>query len=204
MHDDSLILQGVLDRMNRGDGAARRAAQRELLDRACARLRRLAGTMFAGSFPALRDRHELDSVVHEAWLRLFQALEQVEPPTVADFFRLAAHKIRQVLLDMADGQRRRAARAASGRGGDAGPDALTFASDQTLDPVRLALWSEFHARVANLPEDERKVFELHYYLELPQAQIAQMLNLHARKVSYLWVSSIHRLADDLDGVGGFF
>jgi RNA polymerase sigma factor (sigma-70 family) len=200
MHDDSLILQGLLDRMNRGDAGARR----ELLDRACDRLRRLAGTMFARSFPMLRERRELDSVVHEAWLRLFQALEQVEPPTVADFFRLAAHKIRQVLLDMAEGQRRRVVREGSGRGGNAGFDAIALAVDQTLDPARLALWSEFHARVANLPEDERKVFELHYYMDLSQAQIAQMLNLHPRKVSYLWVSSIHRLADDLDGVGGFF
>jgi hypothetical protein len=31
---------------------------------------------------------------------LVQALDQVEPPTVADFFRLAAHKVRQALLDL--------------------------------------------------------------------------------------------------------
>src|SRR5262249_4709549 len=85
----STILQALLDRMNQGD----RAARRELLDRACGRLRRLAGTMLAGSFPALQGHHELDSVVHETWLRLVQALEQTDPPTVADFFRLAAHKI---------------------------------------------------------------------------------------------------------------
>jgi RNA polymerase sigma factor (sigma-70 family) len=173
-----------------------------LLDRACTRLRRLANTMFAGSFPALREQHELDSVVHETWLRLLQALDQVEPPTVADFFRLAAHKVRQVLLDMADRQRRRAARELPGLGGDSGPGGLAVAV-RTLDPARLALWSEFHAQVANLPEDERKVFELHYYLELPQAEIARVLGLHPRKVSYLWIASTERLADDLDGVEGF-
>jgi RNA polymerase sigma factor (sigma-70 family) len=73
----------------------------------------------------------------------------------------------------------------------------------TLDPARLALWSEFHGWVANLPEDERQVFELHYYLELPQAEIARMLDLHPRKVSYLWVAGTDRLADELDGVDGF-
>src|SRR5262249_4785861 len=104
MRDDSVILQGLLDRMKAGDVAARR----ELLEGACARRRRLASTMFAGSFPARKGQHELDSVVHEPWLRLLQALDQVGPPTVADFFRLAAHKVRQVLLDMADRQRRRA------------------------------------------------------------------------------------------------
>jgi RNA polymerase sigma factor (sigma-70 family) len=199
MGDDSLILQGLLDRMKQGD----RAARRELLDRACARLRRLASTMFAGSFAALREQHELDSVVHETWLRLVQALDQVEPPTVADFFRLAAHKVRQVLLDMADRQRRRAAREVLGVDGDSNSWGLAVKAGQTLDPARLALWSEFHARVADLPEAERQVFELHYYLELPQVEIARLLDLHPRKVSYLWVASTERLADDLDGVEGF-
>ena len=199
MSDDSIVLQGLLDRMNQGD----RAARRELLERACERLRRLANTMLAGSFPALRQQHELDSVVHETWLRLLQALEQVEPPTVADFFRLAAHKVRQVLLDMADRQRRRAAREVSGLGGDSDWGAVASVAGHTLDPARLALWSEFHGWVANLPEDERQVFELHYYLELPQAEIARMLDLHPRKVSYLWVAGTDRLADELDGVDGF-
>src|SRR5206468_115968 len=88
MSDDSTILQPLLDRMKQGD----REARRELLDRVCDRVRRLANTMLSGSFPALRAQHDLDSVVHEAWLRLLQALDQVEPPTVADFFRLTAHK----------------------------------------------------------------------------------------------------------------
>jgi RNA polymerase sigma factor (sigma-70 family) len=199
MSDDSLVLQGLLDRMNQGD----RAARHELLDRACARLRRLANAMLAGSFPALRGRHELDSVVHEAWLRLLQALEQVEPPTVADFFRLAAHKVRQVLLDMADRQRRRAAREAPAPGGDSDTWGFDGVGGDTLDPARLALWSEFHARAADLPEGERQVFELHYYLGLPQAEVARVLGLHPRKVSYLWVAATQRLADEMEGLAGF-
>jgi len=199
MSDDPAILQGLLDRMKQGD----RAARHELLDRACARLRRLANAMLAGSFPALRGRHELDSVVHEAWLRLLQALEQVEPPTVADFFRLAAHKVRQVLLDMADRQRRRAAREAPAPQGDSDTWGFDSVGGETFDPARLALWSEFHARVAGLPEDERKVFELHYYLGLPQAEVARVLGLHPRKVSYLWVAGTERLADEMEGLAGF-
>jgi DNA-directed RNA polymerase specialized sigma24 family protein len=104
--DSSTILQALLNRMNKGD----RAARAELLERACDRLRRLANALLGESFPALRQRHELDSVVHETWLRLVQALDQTEPPTVADFFRLAAHKIRQVLLDMAERQQHRGRR----------------------------------------------------------------------------------------------
>jgi RNA polymerase sigma factor (sigma-70 family) len=199
MSDDSdTVLQALLERMNQGD----RAARRELLERACERLRRLAGAMLAGSFPALRAHHELDSVVHEAWLRLLAALEQSEPPTVADFFRLAAHKVRQVLLDLVERHRRRAAREVLGLDGGTDGGAAEEVGGLTHDPARLALWSEFHARAATLPQEERTVFELHYYLGLPQAEIARMLGLHPRKVSYLWIAGTDKLAEGLDGAEG--
>jgi RNA polymerase sigma factor (sigma-70 family) len=160
-------------------------------------LRRLAARLLTGSFPAVQARHELDSVVHETWLRLLQALNRTEPPTVADFFRLAAHKIRQVLLDMAERQRRLGSRELLGLGDDSAPTVPATDANQTYDPSRLALWTEFHEKVGALPDDERAVFEMHYYLELPQAEIARVLDLNPRKVSYLWVAATDKLADGL-------
>src|SRR5262249_27115438 len=90
--DDSVHLQALIDHMNRGDADARR----ELIGRAYDRLRRLAGAMFHRSFPALKDHHDVESVVHDACLRLVQALDSVATPTVADFFRLAGRKVHQV------------------------------------------------------------------------------------------------------------
>jgi RNA polymerase sigma factor (sigma-70 family) len=190
----STELQGLLDRLRRGDGAARRL----LLERACERLRRLAGRMLHGSFPELAHRHEVDSVVHETWVRLLQALEKTEPATVADFFRLAAHKFRQVLLDMAQGERRRAQREVLGLSGADGTGPAPSAASTTCDPARLALWTEFHEKVATLSDQERAVFEMHYYLDLPQAEIAQVLGLHPRKVSYLWIAATEKLGEGLD------
>jgi RNA polymerase sigma factor (sigma-70 family) len=190
----SVELQSLLDRLGQGD----REARRLLLERACERLRRLAGRMLHGSFPELARRHEVDSVVHETWVRLLQALEKTEPPTVADFFRLAAHKFRQVLLDMAQGERRRALREVLGLSGADGERAAPPAASATCDPARLALWTEFHEKVATLGEKERAVFEMHYYLELPQAEIARVLDLHPRKVSYLWVAATEKLGEALD------
>ena len=60
------------------------------------------------------------------------------------------------------------------------------------------MWTEFHEKVATLSEQERAVFEMHYYLELPQAEIARMLDLHPRKVSYLWVAATEKLGEGLD------
>jgi len=195
MHDDSSVeLQGLLERLRQGD----REARRLLLERSCERLRRLAGRMLHGSFPELARRHEVDSVVHETWVRLLQALDKTEPPTVADFFRLAAHKFRQVLLDMVQSERRRAQREVLGLSGEDGQGSASTAASATCDPARLALWTEFHEKVAALGEQERAVFEMHYYLDLPQAEIARVLELHPRKVSYLWIAATEKLGEGLD------
>jgi RNA polymerase sigma factor (sigma-70 family) len=193
-------LQPLIDRLRQGD----RQACRDLLERAHGRLRKLAGRILSGSFPALRGCHDLDSIVDETWLRLVRALEKTEPPTVADFFRLAAHKIRQVLLDLAARERRRLGReVAAGGEASATDDVPPEPLDRSHDPARLALWTELHGRVATLPERERAVFEMHYYLNLPQAEIARLLGLHPRKVSYLWVAATEKLAGGLSGTGAF-
>jgi RNA polymerase sigma factor (sigma-70 family) len=192
--DDSALLQGLLDRLRQGD----REARHLLLERACERLRRLAGRMLHGSFPDVARRHEVDSVVHETWVRLLQALDKSEPPTVADFFRLAALKFRQVLLDMAQSERRRAQREVLGLSGVDSAGAAPSVAGTSHDPARLALWTEFHEKVATLSEQERAVFEMHYYLELPQAEIARVLELHPRKVSYLWIAATEKLGEALD------
>jgi RNA polymerase sigma factor (sigma-70 family) len=190
-------LQQLLDRLRAGEAAAKR----EFLDQVCQRLRRLAGKILSGSFPALQRRHDVDSVVHETWLRLVQALEKVEPPTVDDFFRLAAHKIRQVLLDMTSQQRRIDQRETLLGQSSSLNSSRGEPGNQTYDGERLALWTEFHNKVASLKDDERTVFELHYYLGLPQAEIARTLNVHPRKISYLWIAATESLADQMAGLG---
>lgn len=195
--DTTQELQPLLDRLRQGDKVARR----EFLELICGRLRRLAAHILHGSFSGLQFRHDVDSVVHETWLRLMQALDKADPPTVADFFRLAAHKIRQVLLDMADRQRRIDQREtflsrADSLSGDHGGD-HNSPGNQTYDGARLAQWTEFHNKVGRLEEPERTVFEMHYYLGLPQAEIAKTLDLHPRKVSYLWIAATEKLADEL-------
>jgi RNA polymerase sigma factor (sigma-70 family) len=189
--DDSTQLQGLIDRLQQGD----RQAKELLLERAYERMRRLAQRILAGSFPAVQARHDVHSVVHETWLRLLQTLDKSQPPTVADFFRLAAFKIRQVLLDLAERERRRGGREALGLPASAAED--NAPGQYTHEPGRIAVWTDFHERVASLPPDERAVFEMHYYLELPQTEIARVLELHPRKVSYLWVAATEKLADVL-------
>jgi len=196
--DSSAELQQLIDRFPSGDSAVRR----ELLARSFDRLRRLTAKMLGESFPRLQAGHDLDSVVNETWIRLVRALEQTSPGTVQEFFGLAAHKIRQVLLDMArkqtrlDRQNERELMVA-----DSGGDSAL--QQDTHNPLRLSMWTEFHARVPNLPDDERQMFEMHYYLEVPQVEIARLMNITPRQASRLWVSALERLTEGFAEVEEF-
>jgi RNA polymerase sigma factor (sigma-70 family) len=194
--DTSAELQAMIDRLRRGDVAARR----ELLERAHDRLLKIAARIFHDDFPGLRGRHDLESVVSEVWMRLIVALESTAPETVEGFFGLVFLKVRQVLLDMAHGQRRVDARHRRAPDG-AEPEVLAAfePSDTTHDPGRLALLTEFHEQVGKLPDEQRIVFDLHYYGGFSQAEIAQMLEVHRKQVSRLWLAATGRLAHWLDG-----
>jgi RNA polymerase sigma factor (sigma-70 family) len=187
-----------LERMNTGDGAARN----ELLAHAEKRLRRLALKMLRGR---MERWVECADVLQGAAVRLCQALEAVKPPTVPRFFALATEMIRRELIDLARhhfGKEGSAAHHATDGKGEqpaSGPPPLCERSDSTLDPGRLALWTEFHQRVEELPEPVRAVFELVWYQELPQAEVAQLLGVSVPTVKRRMVEARVRLMDLLEG-----
>ncbi len=195
--DTSAELRNLIDRLRRGDITARR----ELLERAHDRMLRIAARLFHDDFPGLHGRHDLESVVSEVWMRLVVALEATVPDTVEGFFGLVFVKVRHVLLDMAQGQRRIDARRREGPLDAADSEALAAIdrADTTHDPGRLALLTEFHEQVGKLPDEQRIVFDLHYYGGFSQAEIAQMLEVHRKQVSRLWLAATGRLAHWLDG-----
>jgi RNA polymerase sigma factor (sigma-70 family) len=192
-------LQLLIDRLRRGDDAARR----ELLRRAYDRLLRIAAKLFRQDYPALHGRHELESVVSEVWMRLAGALEKTQPETVEGFFGLVFLKVRQVLLDMASRQRRDDARRCAQPAEADDSDAVAAGDwlDTTHDPERLAALTELHNQIQGLPPDERTVFELHYYGDFSQVEISQMLDLNRKQVSRLWLAATGRLAKWLDEFG---
>lgn len=195
--DNSVHLKGLIERANAGDANARHDLVAHAYDRLC----KLAARIMAESFPALKDHHEVNSIVHETWIRLDQALDKTQPPTVADFFRFAAYKIRHVLLDMVAKYRVRVQREVLGRSdalNDGGARSPENMGNTTYDPRKLAEWTQFHQRVESLDPAQREVFEMHFYLDIPQSEIATLLELHPRKVSYLWVAATEHLADAVD------
>jgi len=191
-------LQDLIEKLRHGDESAREA----LLDRVYHRLRQIAGLVLHQDFDRLEAHHELDSVVDEAWAQLVQALKKTQPTTVDDFYGLIFRKVRHVLLDMARQERRHEQRRLGDlpNGGRFDSDLRYDPSDTTYEPSQLAFWTEFHREVESLPDDQRAVFDFHYFAEFPQAEIARLLQLHPKQVSRLWIAATVRLAERLDGI----
>jgi len=197
--DDSTQIRRCIDRMRAGDAAARD----ELLAHSRDRLTRLTRKMLR-DFPGVKRWEETDDVFQNAALRLCRALEEVQPPTAADFFRLAAAQIRRELLDLA---RRYSGTPGSGTlcagapGAGKAPVAAAGveAVDTTHDPNRLAAWTDFHHAVETLPAEELDVFDLLFYQGLPQAEAAVVLDVSERTLKRRWQAARLRLVQALGG-----
>jgi len=191
-------LDAWLVRIKGGDDAA----FEELLRHFGGRLAALASKMLKG-FPEVAAREQTGDVLQEALLRLDRALRALAareggPAGAkafqgADFFRLAALQIRRELLDLAEWHRHRPAGELTGPDGPAGPTPATW------DPSRLAVWTEFHQKAAELPEKVREVFELLYYDGLEQKDVARRLGVDVRTVKSRWQDARLRLSDAFGG-----
>ena len=66
-------------------------------------------------------------------------------------------------------------------------------------PATLDGWTEFHAQVEALPEDERQAVGLLYYQGLSQEEAAAVLGVSVRTVKRRWQSARLLLAKALRG-----
>jgi RNA polymerase sigma factor (sigma-70 family) len=200
--DRTLVIQGWIDRLLAGDESARES----LLECACGRLTLLARKMLRG-FPGVHRWEQTDDVLQNSLIRLDRALRSVAPPTAQDFFRLATTQIRRELIDLA---RRYSGSEGMGanqqslgdldiRGNSEG--AAHEVSELTREPSRLAVWTEFHLQVADLPDEDRQLFDLLWYQGLTQAAAAVVLGISERTVSRKWIAARleldHRLCGQL-------
>lgn len=197
--DDTTQLQLLIDRLQQGDDLARG----QLIGSAYERLRLLARKMLHTDFPRMQNVHATGSILDEAALRLLTALQQIHVHTVQEFFSLAALQMRRVLIDMA----RRLGREGPGifrqapAEQDSGPSTPpSDLADNTYDPAKLALWTEFHEKVEELPEKERSVVELYWYQGLTQEQTAQLLGISQSDVSRCWMRARLKLLDWVRGL----
>jgi RNA polymerase sigma-70 factor (ECF subfamily) len=198
--NQTLQVQGWLDRLRAGDESARK----ELLNCACDRLTRLTRKMLR-SYPRLKRWEQTDDVLQNAALRLYRALGQVTPAGPADFFRLAALNIRRELLDLAKhyygarGLGAKHATVARQPGAEDSTPAANEPPDAGGKSAGLEAWTEFHEQIGRLPEEERETFDLLWYQGLSQAEAASLLNVSERTIKRRWQSARLRLHEALHG-----
>jgi RNA polymerase sigma-70 factor (ECF subfamily) len=194
----TIEIQSCLERLQAGDESARQ----QLLQAAYDRLERLARKMLQ-SYPRLKRWEDTGDVLQNAALRLHRALGEVKPASVVDFLRLAAVNIRRELLDMTKhyfGPEGEGAHHATPK-----PDPETRSdgnappAQKSLDPAQLAMWTEFHRQVSELPDEEREVFDLLWYQGLSQAEAAGLLHVSERTIKRRWQSARLLLHDRMHG-----
>jgi RNA polymerase sigma factor (sigma-70 family) len=190
---DADQFQDLLDRLRRGDDAARQ----ELIACAYERLQQLARNLLHQDFPRLDRLHETASVANETAVRLLQALRTIRPTTAGEFFSLAIQHMRWALLNLAARQDRRAGEVNWPNQGE-GSTQDSFLDRQPAaraeEPPALALWTEFHRRVEQLPPEERAVVDLCWYFGRSQSEAARILEIHPKEVSRRWIKARLQLA----------
>ncbi len=201
MESTSAQLQLWLNQLQAGDPQSRE----RLLEFACDRLHRLAQRMLH-HYPHLRRWEQTDDVLQNSLLRLHRALQEVHPPTVADFMNFSASLIRRELIDLARkhfGPEAQGAHHASVevRPGEdpEGKGIEALAAESVSENDTLEAWAAFHEEVQRLPEEERQIVDLLFYKDLSQAEAAEILGVSERTVKRRWRSARLLLNERLHG-----
>lgn len=128
-------------------------------------------------------------LVHETYLKLARA-QPVDLENRAHFYGVAAHAMRQVLVDHA---RRRAAEK---RGGGRAPVTLTDGKGRfEMDLDRMLALDAGLARLGERNPRLAQVVELRFFAGMPSEEIAELLDVSVRTVERDWVKArlfLHR------------
>lgn len=194
-------LESCLSRLAAGDLAARD----EVIAIAIDRMRSLAHRMLR-TFPVVRRWDETDDVVQNASMRLYRALSQVVPRDPRGCLGLAAVQVRRELLDLA---RKHTGPESQGANHETnvrrldGRDQsrIDEAADASDSPDRLDRWTRLHEAAGLLPDEERELFHLAWYMGLKQEEIGTVLGCSVRTVKRRWESAKALIAKAVEGDG---
>jgi RNA polymerase sigma-70 factor (ECF subfamily) len=192
-------LENLLSRLAAGDPGGRD----DLIAIGSERMRGIAHRMLR-TFPTVRRWDETDDVVQNAAIRLYRALSQITPRDPRGFMGLAAVQVRRELLDLA---RKHAGPESYGANHETnvqrvdGQDSpkIEMAPSVLDNPDQLERWTKLHDEAGKLPEEEREVFHLVWYMGLKQEEIASLLGCSVRTVKRRWDSAKMLIARAVGG-----
>ena len=185
------LFENCLQRLRNGELQARD----ELISRVSDRLTVLAERMLSRT-PGVARWERAEDLAQESIIRLHRCLAKVVPSTPEEFLKLAALQLRRELCDMA---RHHLGPHGHGAQHDSQANILGWSgimpqlrnpNDSNTSPQTLALWSEFHATIDTLPDNEKQVFDLLWYHDLSQAEAAEILCISERQLRRYWQSAL--------------
>jgi len=199
--DDTIspAFAACLQRLAAGDLSARD----RIIELVADRLHALAHRML-GRFPGVRRWEDTDDVFQNAAMRLHRALAAMQFESPRSIMALAATQLHRELIDLA-----RRHNGPSSYAANHGTNVMPTATGES-EPARhidrspaaetgLDRWTLFHEAIAGLPEQDREVFHLVWYLGADQKTIAMLLDCSERTVKYRWRSAREAVRAALDG-----
>lgn len=190
-------LQSMLHRLGEGSPEA----QYEIVTHACDRLRKLTQRMM-GKFSKVRRWEQTDDVLQNAMMRLHRSLKELRPESPEKFYGLAATQIRRELIDIA---RKHFGPEGIGKShqtdgsDDSREGRVQQVPTHASEPDNMEGWVRFHESVNRLPDPERQVFDLIWYEELTQPQVAELMSVSLKTVKRRWQSARILLRETLQG-----
>jgi RNA polymerase sigma factor (TIGR02999 family) len=170
-------------------------AANQLIPLVYAELRRMAGAYMQRERPG--QTLQATALVHEAYMRLVDG--QPGPwQNRAHFFAIAAHAMRQVLVDHA---RRRHA----GKRGGASAREVAIDVDLLIAPDRLEdvlAIDEALERLAAIDPRQSRLIELRFFVGLNVEEVAEVMGISPVTVKREWRSAKAWLHRELDGKAG--
>jgi RNA polymerase sigma-70 factor (ECF subfamily) len=170
-------------------------AANQLIPLIYAELRRMAGAYMQRERPG--QTLQATALVHEAYLRLVDG-QQGPWQNRAHFFAIAAHTMRQVLVDHA--RRRQAGK----RGGTSARKVaidvdLLIAPDRLEDIIAI---DEALERLAAIDPRQSRLIELRFFVGLNVEEVAEVMGISPITVKREWRSAKAWLHRELDGKEG--
>jgi RNA polymerase sigma factor (TIGR02999 family) len=178
MPDSGSDITALLAQVREGN----REAADLLIPQIYSELRRIAGALMQGERPG----HTLQAtaLVHEAYLRMVGG-GAANCQNRAHFFAIAAHTMRQVLLDYA--RRRHAEKRGGSDAGKVDLDTGLLISEDKLEDV-LAI-DEALERLARLDPQQSRLVELRFFAGLGVEEAAEVLGVSPMTVKREWRSA---------------
>jgi len=133
------------------------------------------------------------SVISRAWLRIKRPIDNPK-----DLFCLLAYMVRFAIAEVVNDLRSDDARRVASGLPTADSDSQGRSPGQWEDrsaenPQTLAIWTEFHQRIATLPDDEREVFELKHFMGMSREAVSQVLGVSINDVRVRWLKALRGL-----------